>query len=866
MSEPVLRICLFGSLELAWRDEALAPPSSTAARSLLAYLALNCNRPLPRDRLVGLFWPERPDARARRALSQALWQVRSALGPAAARLMAEREAVTLELRDGDWLDVVEFEQLVDGPDLRSLVAAVNLYRVDLLEDVYDDWALLERERLRELYLSALGQLVTLHKQRGSYEQALVYAQRLSAADPLREEAHRELMVLYHLLGRSQTALEQFVVLRDLLAKELRAQPMPATIALYHEIVDALASADVPHLPVAPPPPPLLHDLSCLPFVGRTGERAMLLSAMQAAAHGRGGYALVEGDAGVGKTRLVGEVIAGAEWRGFQVGAAEAKALVASTPYQLLQDALSPLLTPLRAVQLANLVELRHLSAVAPILPVIAEHLPDLPPLVPLDQPEEQQRLWSGLVQCLAGLASIVPLLLVLEDVHWADETTLTALEHLIPTLSTNRVFILLTCRTAEIRERAVVWETLDGLDQTLPLMRLCLAPFELAEIEDLLGRALGVGKVGSQAAILAERLQGETGGNALFLVESLRALLEQQALTRSSDGGWVFLPERLTPSIAVSIHEIVGERLLRLDPALHEVLGLVAVLGEDADFPVLVRASDVSPTALLSALAELTRYGFLVETEARYRFEHEQVREITYQTITLKRRQWLHRRVGAVLEELYPERVEVLAYHFALGEVWDKAAVYGRRAGDRARAAFANEEAVTHYTRALEALDRQAEDDPSRRFELLLAREAVNDLRGARDQQLQDLRSAKALAEVLDDDLRRATVALRWAGYHTATSDFPASEEMAEKAIDYASRAGAQKIVAEGYFAQGRALWLQAHYERARVCYEHALALTRQVEDRLGEARCLHSLGVIHYDQGKYQVSSAGLGHLPRSR
>ena len=126
--------------------------------------------------------------------------------------------------------------------LLELGVAADLYRADFLESIYDDWALLERERLRELYLNVLERLIVLHKQRGGYERALTYAQRLSAADPLREEAHRELMQLYHLLGRSQAALEQFIALRDLLVRELGAQPTPATTALYHEIVDALAEA------------------------------------------------------------------------------------------------------------------------------------------------------------------------------------------------------------------------------------------------------------------------------------------------------------------------------------------------------------------------------------------------------------------------------------------------------------------------------------------------------------------------------------------------------------------------------------------------------------------------------------------------
>jgi hypothetical protein len=244
---------------------------------------------------------------------------------------AERgESITFRLLPGDQLDVDEFKSLctprAPEPPRHTLRAsrlqrAIDLYRADLVEDIYDDWALLEREQLREQYLSVLERLITLYKQACDYGQALLCAQRLAAADPLRESAHCELMRLYHLLGRSQAALEQFAALSDLLARELDAPPSLATVALRNQIAAVLTqSAESPHLPM-PPPPPLLRDLASLrvPFVGRTGERKTLLSALLAAIRGHGGPTVIEGDAGVGKTRLAQEIIVDAQWHGCQVG-------------------------------------------------------------------------------------------------------------------------------------------------------------------------------------------------------------------------------------------------------------------------------------------------------------------------------------------------------------------------------------------------------------------------------------------------------------------------------------------------------------------------------------------------------------------
>jgi DNA-binding SARP family transcriptional activator len=195
----MLRLHTFGGLRIELNGQPLQLPTPQA-RHLLAYLILHHDRPISRALLTGIFWPERPEPRARRALSQALWQVRSALEPAADRLAVEGDHITFRLQPEDWLDAASFEESVrkcasneatNRQTLLELSEAVSFYRADFLEGCYDDWALLERERLRELYLSALERLIALHKQRGQYEEALTQAQQLAAADPLREAAHRE---------------------------------------------------------------------------------------------------------------------------------------------------------------------------------------------------------------------------------------------------------------------------------------------------------------------------------------------------------------------------------------------------------------------------------------------------------------------------------------------------------------------------------------------------------------------------------------------------------------------------------------------------------------------------------------------------
>ena len=839
MALPKLHVRLFGPFELVWGDETLTIPFPPKARSLLAYLIVHHGRSFPRDLLAGTFWPDRPDHRARRALSHTLWQIRRTLGPAADRLVAERDTVTFVLHPDDWLDVAEFESKMQEAGCRDradiscllpLASCIRLYRADFLEDIYDDWALLERERLRELYLRALERLITLHKQQGDYEQALTCAQRLAAADPLRESAHRELMRLYHLLGRDQAALEQYATLCQLLEDELGLEPTAATTALCREIAAAMDEPAQAYLPIPPPPPPALRDIGHLPLIGRVGERAALLDIVQAAVQGHGGVALVEGDAGVGKTRLVEEIAADARWRGMLVG--WGRAVPDAPPYRPLTDALTPLLTAMRVSQLATLVEPLWLSAVVPLLPSIADHLPDLPALPALEPQRERERMWEGLARCLDGLATIAPLVLILEDLHWADDATLSALPYLVARLRPSRLLILLTCRSIEARERASVWETLEAIDRASPIQRVHLLPFAPKETAALVGRALGITE---KVAPFARRLWSATGGNALFLVETLKSLLEQGTLARTSDGSWCFpAPDIPLPPLA-SLQAVVGGRLARLSSSERAVLELVAVLGEEADFPTLFQSA-AEQAVLLPALEKLKRRGFLVETETCYRFEHDRIRETLYQSIAAERRRQLHRQAGAVLERLHPERVEALAYHFSQGEVWDRAVIYNLKAGRQAQAMHAPHAAWEHYTYALEILDthrpfpeQQAADLA---FQARAARRELAWMKGDIDQEKADIEALLQLAARLSDPERRAE-ALNQQSYFlcNAQDEYEKALQAAQAALALAQEHNLPRQAAIALRNIGQAYHRSGNYREAEKALRQSLATWEAIDE-----------------------------------
>lgn len=246
---PPLRIQLFGGLRLTRGGSELPSFPTQKSRDLFAFLALNGTRRYPRDVLMGRFCGDAPERVARKHLRTDLWRIRTVVEQGAARgscLHVEGDQVAFNIDGGHWVDVDVFERRLDaaGPDRGGALAAegaealreaVALYGGDLLDGVYDDWCLFERERLRLRYVTALERLMRHHGERGDWAEAALHGQRLLACDPLREHVHRDLMRFYAHMGDPAAALRQFAVCERLLRQELDAEPTRETLAVRDEI-------------------------------------------------------------------------------------------------------------------------------------------------------------------------------------------------------------------------------------------------------------------------------------------------------------------------------------------------------------------------------------------------------------------------------------------------------------------------------------------------------------------------------------------------------------------------------------------------------------------------------------------------------
>jgi DNA-binding SARP family transcriptional activator len=348
-----------GTLDIRYDDQQLLKPATLKSQSLLAYLILHRDQPQPRDRLADLFWGDRPERKARRSLTTALWHIRRCL-PDKECILSDPHTVQFAPQAHLWLDVNEFESQVSRDDVASLQAAVALYRGDFLDGFYDDWIINQRYRLETLFSEALARLMAGQETSGEHEAALATALRLLDHDPLREDAHRLVMRAYCHLGQRYAALAQYRRCREIVLEELGAKPMVETTKLHRAILEgrfAVGRARPVQIPVVAPPVPAgrspLDVIAPSRLVGRERELGFLRECWQGAQAGRGGLALISGEAGVGKTRLVEEFANRLRWRGVRVLWGRCYEFERLLPYQPIAEALQTILPALTSAELAD---------------------------------------------------------------------------------------------------------------------------------------------------------------------------------------------------------------------------------------------------------------------------------------------------------------------------------------------------------------------------------------------------------------------------------------------------------------------------------------------------------------------------------
>jgi DNA-binding SARP family transcriptional activator/predicted ATPase len=859
---PELQVCCLGRLSLrccgppegAARELSL--PATLKAQSLLAYLIVHWDRPQSRDHLAELFWGDRPEHNARRSLATALWQIRRCL-PGNDFILADTTNVQLNPHRAFWLDVAEFEKLARPSTSLAHVAAlqqaVALYRGEFLDGFYDDWVLSERYRLESLHCDALAGLMAAREALGEHEAALAVALRLLEQDPLREDAHRAAMRAYCGLGQRQAALAQYARCQQVLQAELGIEPMAETLALRQAIVEGRLACALGTTVAAPAPPlrrdrarrgPALHPLDVagqIPLVGREQELGFLADSWQAALRGGCGLLLVSGEAGVGKTRLVQAFADQQRWQGVRVLAGRCYEFERLMPYQPVAEALRSLPPVVAAAVSAALPEW-IIAQVGRLAPELFRQAPALSGTASAPQGmqgEAQECLFEGVAQFLAQLAGQAPLLLVLEDLHWATDSTLQLLHYLVRNVTAQPLLIAGTLRTEAIPPAHPLATLGRRLERDGIARRLVLSRLSAAAVAALISQLSGEDE---SAAPLADRLYRETEGNPFYLIETIKALFEEGAI-RVEGGVWradyAALGQGPLP-LPIGVSETIAARVGRLSEEAQDAVRVAAVAGREFDFTLLKWAWGKGEEATLSALDDLLRHRLIAEAAAGadYAFTHHKIQEVVYESLPRHRRLYLHGQVGLAMEacigaEAGTGAVE-LAWHFEQGRqaderLTDKAITYLLQAGRQAERQSANQEALSYYQRGLDIL-RSLPETPQRlqqevelQIALTVPTTVVHGYASPQTRQVCD--RARELCRKLGDTPALFTTLVGLSRYYGVSGDLRTGLELAEQMLAIAQAAPQTDWLLEAWRAMGGPLFALGRLREARVFFEQGVAL-----------------------------------------
>ncbi len=699
---------ILGPLEVISDGKAL-DLGGAKQRALLAVLLLNPNEVVSRDRLVDALWEENPPNTAEKALQVHVSKLRKQLG--SDRIVTKAPGYAIRVEPGE-LDVERFERLA-GEGGRQLVDALALWRGPPLADVaHTRFARQEIGRLQERRLAVLEERIEADLALGRRADLIAELEALAAEHPLRERFRALLMLALYRGGRQAEALDVYQEARRKLVHELGIEPGRELRELHQTILRQDPALE----PRADPRTVERRREDAGGFVGREPELAELSGGLDDSFAGRGQLFLLQGEPGIGKSRLADEVVNRATRRGALVLIGRCWEAGGAPAYWPWTQALRAYV---RAAEPGDVRRQLGASAadVARIVPQLHELFPGLAEPGAADSGAARIRLFDSTASFLMRAAAERPLVLVLDDLHVADEPSLLLLQHVASSLEDSGVLVVGTFRDLDPAVQADE-TTLADLGRLPVARRVRLTGLDRGEVAQLAELSVGA----APAEQLVAELYAETEGNPLFVLEVVRLLAFEGRLGSEAPNG--------TP-IPQTIREAIGRRLRTLSGECRRVLSLGSVLGREFGLVALERTADYTGIDRLLGVLDEAIAARVVEdlpgSFGRLRFGHALIRDTLYEEIPATHRRRLHLRVAEVLETLYAGNSEPhlaeLAHHFSLAlpaAAPETAIEYAMRAGRRAADVLADEEAVRFYRLAVDILERTGVKDDARRRELLV--------------------------------------------------------------------------------------------------------------------------------------------------
>jgi DNA-binding SARP family transcriptional activator len=757
------------------------------AQALLIFLAVE-QVPVAREKLIDLLWTDSDVARGQMSLRTTLAQVRRALGErkreraTATQPLLLAEVGTLAFNsDADCqLDVRLLDKAyslsrsvkvgaVSPREARSILQqAVAAYAGDFLDGFslgdspnFDDWMSLQREKWHARFSAVLDRLSQLQFEGGEFAAGIETANRWINHDPLNEIAHRRLMQLHLAVGNRAAALQAYEACQAILMRELNAVPSPETEALGERLRTQSIPASVPeHEPV---PASKRPQVTATPLIGRVEEHLQLVQAYRLARDGQPHALVIQGEPGIGKTRLAQEFLGWAVAQGAAVIRGAAHEATLNSPYQVWVDAFRTQVNRREGQAALDALEPAWQQALAQVLPELAAanamasraNAPNGAATMSATENDGAQhrghlfeaafRFVASLTQPRAHSAIISPRIVFLDDAQWADAASLDLLHHLVRRCVEESlpILVVMTLRA----------EATDAFEPTLTTLRrhatveaMTLNALAQADSERLVQallaqtfkRATSTDETARQTAHFSQTMFDETAGHPLYLLESFKSLFESAASNEASNEDELDLAAELARWqstlegwLAPGVKEVIRARLRRVSPQAMPLIHALAVLGQHNPLEACRHAAGLGEDEALSRLDEAIQRGLLRESaNGAISFTHDKIREVVYADLTASRRRALHRRSAESLERLYPNRLDdyapLIAQHFDASDD-SRAQAYFQRAGAAAAKVYAYREAAAHYARAIELAvveERGLEDGEHR----ATARAAIADL------------------------------------------------------------------------------------------------------------------------------------------
>lgn len=786
----MLQVRLLGQFKVEVDRVPIEIPSRPA-QSLLAYLILNIGTAQRRERLAGLFWPDSAEANARSNLRHALWRIRKALGtdPQTGHdfIISDDLTIAFNPQTDYRLDVTGIEQIDEETSTEMLIEVISLYQGELLPGFYEEWVVLERERLQAGFEYGMQLLLDRLVREQRWPEVLAWGESWIALGQTPEPAYRALMTAHNELGDHSSMVAVYQRCGETLQQELGVEPSEQTQALFQRLRHGQTppsptdprqtdfSRQAPSAPdkLAVRPPPFLEqekeiaDGESSVFVARERELTQLDGFLTKAFAGRGQVVFVVGGAGRGKTSLVNRFAHQAQTAYPDLIVATGTCNVytgAGSPYLPFREILGMLTGDIEARWVAGTISRDHALRLWGLLPhsvqALVERGPDLiDTFLPgqalvsrveaytstgtdwLDHLEElttrqaafsgghgpnQSRIFEEYTAVLKALANRQPLLLILDDLHWADLSSINLLCHLGRRLGESRILIVgvyrpedvaqgweggphpLTGILSEFKSRfGDIWVDLSQAGQA---ERRAFVDALLDTEPNRLGRAFRY------------ELAQQTEGHPLFTVELLREMQARGDLCQDEQSWWIEGRHLDWDSLPARVEGVIEKRMDRLEPDLRETLEVASVEGEEFTAEVVAQVRGVDERELVRQLSgQLTKQHRLVSAQgiqrlgpdgqrlSLYRFRHNLFQKYLFHSLDDVERCYLHEEVGHALEQLYGSQTEEvavqLARHFQAAGIPEKAVDYLHQAGERAVRLSANEEAVTHFANALSLLE-----------------------------------------------------------------------------------------------------------------------------------------------------------------